>query len=222
MRHENPLFLALILLVSGTAALKAQTVKDVEGNVYKTVILGGHDVMAENLRTTHFSNGDTIATTVPSTLDISAATAPIYQWAYDGDEKNVPSYGRLYTWYAISDLRNVCPTGWHIPDNDEWFTIAGRFGGQHIVWRKFKGIFGWKDPNAGAITEEEFSGTPAGGRSDFGEFDYMGIYGNWWSSTSIDPLNAHQLKQRGYIYGGVVKNTYLKNYACSVRCVRDN
>ena len=48
-------------------------------------------------------------------MDIMFETTPKYQWAYDGDESNVATYGRLYTWYAATDSRKVCPIGWHVP-----------------------------------------------------------------------------------------------------------
>ena len=33
------------------------------------------------------------------------------------------SYGRLYTWYAVTDNRGICPTGWHEPTDAEWETL---------------------------------------------------------------------------------------------------
>ncbi|MCK7533555.1 MAG: fibrobacter succinogenes major paralogous domain-containing protein [Marinilabiliales bacterium] len=36
---------------------------------------------------------------------------------------NVELYGRLYTWFAITDPRGVCPTGWHVPSYAEWITL---------------------------------------------------------------------------------------------------
>ena len=67
--------------------------------------------MVENLKTTKYLNGDLIGTTAPDTLDISGESTPKYQWAYEGNESNVMAYGRLYTWYAATDSRGICPTG---------------------------------------------------------------------------------------------------------------
>jgi hypothetical protein len=77
---------------------QATPVNDVDGNVYNTIRIGSQIWMQENLRTTRYNNGDVIGTTVPATLELSGEFAPKYQWAYNGDELNVPSYGRLYTW----------------------------------------------------------------------------------------------------------------------------
>ena len=94
-------------------------VTDIDGNVYKTIIIGVQTWMAENLRTKRYNNGDLIETTTPATLDINAEIIPKYQWAYSGYEDNVATYGRLYTWYTLTDSRKVCPSGWHVPSDAE-------------------------------------------------------------------------------------------------------
>jgi uncharacterized protein (TIGR02145 family) len=99
------------------------SVTDIDGNTYKTIKIGTHVWMAENLKTTKYSNGDLIGTTSPYNKDISGETDPKYQWAYNGNESNVVTYGRLYTWYAVTDSRNVCPAGWHAPADAEWTTL---------------------------------------------------------------------------------------------------
>ena len=86
-----------------------------DGNVYTSVTIGTQVWMVENLKTTKYRNGDLIGTTTPSTLDISAEATPKYQWAYSGDGNNVNTYGRLYTWYAVTDTGNTCPLGWNVP-----------------------------------------------------------------------------------------------------------
>ncbi|MCK7531763.1 MAG: fibrobacter succinogenes major paralogous domain-containing protein [Marinilabiliales bacterium] len=78
--------------------------------------------MAENLKTITYRNGAAIGTTIPYNKDISAETEPKYQWAYDGNENNVPVYGRLYTWYAVADAQCM-PCRRHVPTDDEWTTM---------------------------------------------------------------------------------------------------
>ena len=122
------LFIGLLVLIIGGCKKSDTTadtivngsVSDVEGNVYKTVTIGTQTWMAENLRTTRYRNGDAVGTTNAATLDIGSESAPKYQWAYAGDENNAAAYGRLYTWYAVTDDRNICPAGWHVPGDDEW------------------------------------------------------------------------------------------------------
>ena len=89
--------------------LSSNTVSDAEGNIYNIIGIGTQVWMAENLKTTRYRNGDLIGTTTSADLDITAEDTPKYQWAYNGNESNVATYGRLYTWYAVTDSRNVCP-----------------------------------------------------------------------------------------------------------------
>jgi uncharacterized protein (TIGR02145 family) len=101
-------FVAILII----ACSNPKTVKDIDGNVYKTVKIGEQVWMAENLKTTKYQNGDLIGTTTitvgktrPDSLFIyyNQRNRPKCQWAYDGNESNVTTYGRLYTWYAITD-----------------------------------------------------------------------------------------------------------------------
>ena len=105
------------------------SVSDIEGNVYKTIAIGTQTWMAENLKTTKYNNSDLIGTTTPAILDITAEAEPKYQWSYDSTESLVATYGRLYTSYAVSDSRRVCPTGWHIPTDEEWRILRDFLGG---------------------------------------------------------------------------------------------
>jgi uncharacterized protein (TIGR02145 family) len=82
-----------------------------DGNIYKTILIGSQVWMAENLKTTKYHNGILIGITTPATFDIHSKTSPKYQWVYGGDENNVATYDRLYTWYAVTDDKFLCPTG---------------------------------------------------------------------------------------------------------------
>ena len=104
------------------------TVVDIEGNIYKTVKIGTQWWMAENLRTSKYNTGDSIGTTYPETLNISVESAPKYQWVYPGGESSLATYGRLYTWYAITDSSALCPTGWHVPSDAEWTVLTDYLG----------------------------------------------------------------------------------------------
>ncbi len=52
----------------------------------------------------------------------------------DTDE-NCAQYGRLYTW-TIS--QNVCPNGWHLPTDDEWFLLASQYEGVALAGKHLK------------------------------------------------------------------------------------
>jgi uncharacterized protein (TIGR02145 family) len=159
---------------------------DIEGNVYQTVTIGEQTWMAENLKTTKFNNGDLLGTTNPATKDLSGESKPIYQWAYDGDESNVSSYGRLYTWYAANDSRKLCPTGWHFPDFLEWDKLkvyVGRDGGK----LKETGLTHWLPSNEGATNESGFTALPGGNRYYWGVFIGKGLEADWWQLAEFSP-----------------------------------
>jgi uncharacterized protein (TIGR02145 family) len=219
------------------------TVKDIDGNVYKTVKIGSHLWMKENLKTTHYRNGDPIPTTNPPSADIrdqekenispgddlapffqtnlanSNDKMPKYQWPYNGDETNVSIYGRLYTWYTVTDSRNICPDGWHVSTDRDWGSLISSLGGMAIAGGKLKaqGSSFWAEPNAGATDETGFSALGGGGRDTEGRFNGLKEYGAWWTSASgqfrhIEHDNPYTY--RAYHYSS-------KLFGFSVRCVKD-
>jgi uncharacterized protein (TIGR02145 family) len=198
------------------------SVNDNEGNTYKTIRIGTIEWMAENLKTIHYRNGDLIGTTTPATLDISNESNPKYVWAYEGDEQNVAAYGRLYTWFVVTDNRKICPIGWHVPTNGEWAMLETSLGIENIAGGKLKeaGISHWIFPNAGATNESGFTGLPGGGRYDTGDFDDIGYQCIWWSSTEYSAQNSYfWYLFFGDSYSG--KGHDFKKLGLSVRCVKD-
>jgi uncharacterized protein (TIGR02145 family) len=183
---------------------------DVDGNAYSTITIGSQNWMAENLKTTRYRNGDLIGTTNPATLNISAQNTPKYQWANGGKESDVTTYGRLYTWYAATDLRNVCPTGWHLPADGEWTTLTTLLGGVSVAGGSLKG-------------ESGFAALPGGWRFIDGSFNDVGSIGQWWSSTPYDNDNARYRYVSLALGVGVgIGFQGAKRYGFSVRCLKDN
>jgi uncharacterized protein (TIGR02145 family) len=197
-------------------------ITDIDGNIYNTVNIGTQVWMSENLKTTKYRNGELIGTTTPATKDIFGESTPKYQWAYGGNESNVATYGRLYTWYAVTDSRNVCPTGWHLSSEAEWLTVVDYLGGEDVAGDKMKeaGTTHWKSPNVGATNESGFSALPGGYRGYDNEFGDIGNFGIWWSSTEAD--NDAWCYQIGYDYSGIYFCNATKKVGFSVRCLRDN
>jgi len=189
---------------------------------YPVVGIGTQVWMAENLKTTTYRNGVSIGTTTPASLNISGETTPKYQWAYNGNEANVITYGRLYTWYAVTDIRNVCPTGWHLPNDNDWTTLSNYLGGVNIAGGKLKeaGITHWTTPNAGATNETGFTALPGGLRSYNGAYTFGGSNGFWWSSSEYSSTNALD-RDMDYRFIGFFWNYNIKSYGFSVRCLRD-
>ena len=203
-------------------------ITDIDGNEYHTVTIGTQVWMIENLKTTKYRNGDLIGTSIPATLDISSESSPKYQWAYNEEESKVATYGRLYTWYAVTESRNVCPTGWHVPAKDELTTLTTYLGGggatpEYVAAAKLKekGTAHWESPNTGATNESGFTALPGGFRYTEGLFSYLGKTSVLWSSseTDADYACSYFLEYDLANYGMSCYSQKKQGY--SVRCVRD-
>jgi len=207
------------------------TVEDADGNVYHTIGIGFQIWMAENLKTSRYRNRDLIGTTAPSTFDISGESLPRYQWAYDGNESNVSIYGRLYTWFAVTDSRNVCPDGWHVPTDGEWTILTdylldncyGYIGNVRTNIARSMAVQGWYlgfSTSPGNNTSG-FTALPGGYReNDNNNFYGIGADGYWWSSTAYSTEDA--------IFRAVSNNFQIAaphhermKVGYSVRCVKD-
>jgi uncharacterized protein (TIGR02145 family) len=222
------------IIIPGISA--ANQLKDVDGNVYKTVKIGNQIWIAENLKTTKYRNGDLIGTTIPATLDISLEITPKYQWAYGGNESNVATYGRLYTWYAVTDSRNVCPIGWHVPTDAEWKTLTdyltnnnyGYEGSGTDIAKSMAATLGWTTyGTAGTVGNDQasnnssgFTALPSGYRLNSGTFNGIGSNSYWWSSTEYSAAGAYG-RSMYYNSSGVGSFYDDKQNGFSVRCLRD-
>jgi uncharacterized protein (TIGR02145 family) len=203
------------------------TITDIEGNTYYTVTIGSQIWMAENLKTTKYLNGDLIGTTSPSTLDITNESTPKYQWAYADDENNVATYGRLYTWYAVADTRNVCPIGWHVSTQNDIATLREFLGGYTTTGGMLKegGVSHWQSLNNGATNETSFTGLPGGYRAQSGQYVGLGEFGIWWTSTEdlyLDPTLyalSYDLYNNSIFFGA--GSSSVRKHALSVRCIKD-
>jgi uncharacterized protein (TIGR02145 family) len=95
--------------------------KDINGINYSSTIIGNQEWMSENLKTTHFSTGDTIfyAKTAKDWAIAYLEKRPAFCYVQD-NESDPNNYGLLYNHYAIMDSRGLAPKGWKIPNKNEW------------------------------------------------------------------------------------------------------
>jgi len=171
---------------------EAQPVTDIDGNIYKTVKIGNQVWMAENMKATKYSDGTplTLITNQAVWDDISIFTKA-YQW--NGE------YGVYYTGAAaINESSNssagssltqgICPTGWHIPDTEEWTELVDYLGGSEVAGGKMKeaGSAHWKYPNIKGSNESGFTALPGGYQNKSYIMpipsSFKKHYGYWWSS----------------------------------------
>jgi len=216
----------------------AKIVTDIDGNSYLTVSIGTQTWMTENLKTTKYRNGDLIGTTSSLNMNLTYETSPKYQWAYNGLESNVPNYGRLYTWYVVSDSRNIAPVGWHVASDAEWVTLQNYLISNGYNYDKTttgnkttKSISStslWTTTSTVGspgcdLTQNNSSGlsiTPAGYRGFDGYYYNLGNGTNIWTSTEYSASTAY-LRNLGYDIITLNPLDRNKNYGFSVRCVKD-
>jgi uncharacterized protein (TIGR02145 family) len=201
-------------------------ITDTDGNIYKTVKIYDQVWMAENLKTTRYRNGDLIETTSPATKDIFNEISPKYQWAYEASDSILAIYGRLYTWYVVTDNRGLCPDGWHLPADNEWATLIANLGSKIEACDKLRetGTEHWLYPNNGANNKTGFSALPGGFKSpyDQGPSTFEGLCRNgfWWVATEYSPNEGCILYMT---FEGMLSYSFAdKKFGLSVRCVRDN
>ena len=232
--------LYVLLTLSFTSVLSDEVsvtqVKDVDGNTYKTVTIGQQVWMAENLKVTHFSNGEKITFAAPKSW--TKDKVALYS-RYDDNQELADTYGLLYNWSAVWDKRNICMEGWHVPTDKEWKAMAKHVGGMNAFYNdtgsklKEQGFSHWNEPNTGANNSSGFSALPAGGIVQRGNriingkgvtvFGYGGLgkFASFWSRSAYDKDHAwfYSLKHN--------KNRFTRLYnvkydGLSVRCVKDN
>lgn len=193
-------------------------ITDIDGNIYNTITIGSQIWTVENLKVTHYRNGDPIPNVTDNTTWCNLTSGAYCNY----DDNIVATYGHLYNWYAVVDSRNIAPAGWHIPSDAEWQTLIDYLGGNNVAGGEMKeaGTFHWSNPNTSASNESGFTGLPGGDRGYGGSFSYMGGIGNWWSSTEYSTMNAW------YIYlsssNAAVNKEYNPKYSgYSVRCIKN-
>ncbi|MGD0582981.1 MAG: fibrobacter succinogenes major paralogous domain-containing protein [Bacteroidales bacterium] len=197
---------------------------DIDQNVYSTVIIGSQTWMGKNLQVAHFSNGDPIPTTTPETLDISSdENSPLYFWDANGDPAATVIYGSLYTWYAVTDTRNVCPTGWHVPSDVEWSQLENAVGGYLYAasFLKESGNTDWLSPyNTDANNLSCFTALPAGYRPATGGFALLQNEAHFWTSTESEATKGWERAMTATSFSDTRQGA-AKNSGQSVRCIKD-
>ena len=185
---------------------------DHDGNGYHTVKIDGRVWTVENLRVTHYNNGDPIPVVTDSVQWRDDHQGAIC-W-YDNNRAKYDSvYGVLYNFYAVMDPRGICPPGWHVPTYDEYSTMSGYLGGSQTNLvsggkMKEKGFKHWNKPNTGATNSSGWTGLPGGFRGGTRQhpntfiFGNLGYEGNWWTSSKSPMPNS------AYITTLIYNDTY--------------
>ena len=221
---------------NGSPVCDFQTAIHFDGHFYELVEIGDQCWFAENLRTEHYTNGDSIPTNLTyseweSTTDgamivYGEGAAGCESFSPDGmacdPAWSLNEYGRMYNWYAVEDARGLCPTGWHVPTDGEWTVMTGFLGDESVVGHEMKTAFGWSDGGNGTDSSG-FSGLPGGFYG--GYFYNAGREGYWWSSTSAGSYSygSYAWHRNLRFNTSIIHRSsgYYRRYGMSVRCVKD-
>jgi uncharacterized protein (TIGR02145 family) len=200
-------------------------VTDTDGNYYPTVINGNQEWMAANLATTHFSNGDPIDP-VTDTAQWVSLTTPAWCYLNNNVGNNVV-FGKLYNGYAMEDSRNICPTGWHVPSNDEWAILMNTLGGANVAASALRttGTIGegtgfWPFDNVISNNISGFSAQPSGFRNLDGTFPWQIYCAVWWTS-SLTPTDTYYTRSVYSFSNSAFNQDFTRTQGFSIRCLRD-
>jgi len=213
---------------------------DVDGNIYKTIKIGDQTWMAENLRVTHFRNGEEIPLVTDTFTWTRAAGAAFCNYNNTEDIDTIATYGCLYNGYAATTPK-LAPKGWHVPTNEEWITLENyliangyNYDGTTIddkvakslssryLWEYSAevGVHGKSDYNE-YINKSGFTAVPGGeyySRTD--KYSSIGFITYFWSASFHTNISIHNssvnYKQDFFVHGySHITSGY------SVRCVKD-
>ena len=219
------------------------TIYDVDSNVYNTVLIDMQCWTKENLKVTKYNDGTliTLNNTYTSTSpDVSTVWQGYLTGAYSiyanesSTGPNATNYGYLYNWYAATDLRKLCPTGWHVPTDTEWTNLiqfidptasAAAKGVQStsagVKLKSTSTLWNVATPPTPGTDNYSFTALPGGYRVDDGSFSTIGDNAVFWSANEfVGGFAWYRDMYAGFDDLGRDNNN-LKSVGASVRCLRD-
>jgi len=226
---------------NGSPVCDYQTAIYFDGYTYDLVAIGDQCWFAENLRTEHYANGDLIpgelsdsewSTTTNGAMTVYGEGTSTVQHGSNDAGSNLEDYGRLYNWYAVEDDRGLCPSGWHVPTDEEWMELEMELGMSNEEANEEQ----WRGDDQGIKLKNSIEGAPswdgtnvsgfsalAGGYRYFpGYFASQGIQGYFWTSTPWGTSQDAFFRKLRTGYSGVYRySNFHKRAGASVRCLKD-
>ena len=206
-----------------------------QGYNYETVQIGGQCWFAENLRAENYRNGDAIlycANDCPWQHTTTGASS-VYGDTYSNCGVNLGSgycslptaevfdvFGRLYNWHAVTDEREVCPSGWSVPsviDFENLISSSQLQGTSYADYMKSSDTWIESTVDSGILGFQALAGGYGG---NLGGFDGDGYLADFWSNIPTNNTNAHHLQIELGMDEVFINNNH-KQYALSVRCIKD-
>ena len=203
-----------------------------EGQVYNTVQIGSQCWFKENLNIGTLIN-DGQNQTNNSTIE---------KYCYIDLESNCDTYGGLYQWdemmqyVIVQGVQGICPTGWHIPTDEEWKILEGTVDSQYGVYNSIWNLEGWRGFDAGlnmkstsgwfqngnGTNSSGFTALPGGGRHSYGGFYGLTSTASFWSSSFYSQIDKLAWGRR-VSYGFEIVHRGSHDWASgfSVRCLKN-
>lgn len=197
-----------------------------ENQTYNTVQLGSQCWLRENLN---------VGIMIDGSSDMQDNDI-IEKYCYNNDESNCDIYGGQYRWaeamqHSIQEEeQGICPSGWHIPSDDEWKSLEGFLGMSSFDyddtgWRgidqgeEMKSTSNWYEYGNGN-NSSGFSGLPGGYITLGGLSDFLYESSFWWSSSENNSASAWS-RGLDYRYDNICRNSDAKNYGFFIRCIKN-
>lgn len=219
----------IMIIISGCKDGKFTDPRD--GHEYEFKVIGTQTWMTENLA---------YLPEVSFSYTESNNEKHYYVYDYEGThviaakaEVNYQIYGVLYNWEAA---KTACPTGWHLPSDDEWtiltdWLITKRYGygdSGDDIGKSLASTSGWSiSTTEGSVGSDHstnnscgFNAIPSGLRYIDGGFGELGLFTRFWSSSEGDYPFAWY---RELYYESADMDRYYdrRRSGWSVRCIKD-
>jgi uncharacterized protein (TIGR02145 family) len=222
------------------------SVEDIDGNIYETVVIGGQEWMAENLRTTTFRNSTPIVFPGDNNNAWTTNNTGAYAWV-NNLESNKEIFGALYNYYTVTNTAGLCPAGWRIPSNTDWTNLLDFLGAEYSLSNAKEAVGGignrlkscrqirsqmgsacatsthprWHNHDTHyGFDDFGFAALPTGSRGvDGSYFENTGFFGQFWSTTSNGAEEAFHYYIT-YDNGSLFRGSSPKAAGHAVRCVR--
>ena len=186
------------------------------GGYYRTVTIGTQTWFKDNLNA-----GVMLASGTTEPAD----NGTIEKWCYNNSTTNCDNEGGLYNWnetmgYVTTEgAQGICPTGWHIPTDNEYKTLEIFLGMTQVE----ADATGWRGTDQGTPLKvggsSGFDGVLAGNRNSSGAFGNQGSSANLWSS-SISGSDAW-IRNLLSVFETVYRNTIDQDFGFAIRCLKD-
>ena len=218
------------------------TITDVESNTYEVVAIGSQCWTQRSMHTTHYANGDLIDCGSPTSGDLYSPATAYYYHPYtnrgtlpDDAATRITAWGYLYNWAAVNDSRGICPSGWHVGTQTDWQTLDSYAINQYACSggsaRSLASTESWEyhanvcspGNNRNQNNASGFNAYPAGiynPTTSAGGYKLTNQYVNFWTSTG-EYYTAIGYKDKDMNSGNSTSDGLVKQYAFSVRCVKD-